>query len=86
MSPPRSVDDLLAEARTTLRRVTPAQAARAAAEGALLVDTRPSEQRRRDGALPGALVIGRNVLEWRLDPAAAHRVAEVTAHDQVVVR
>ena len=82
---PRSVDDLLAEARTTLRRVTPAQAARAAAEGALLVDTRPSEQRRRDGALPGALVIGRNVLEWRLDPASAHRVSEVTSHDQVVV-
>ena len=39
----------------------------------------------RDGAIPGALIIGRNVLEWRLDPASAHRIPEMTTHDQVVV-
>ncbi len=43
-------------------------------EGALVVDTRPSELRRRDGELAGAVVIERNVLEWRLDPTCPHRV------------
>jgi len=55
------------------------------AEGGLLVDTRPVEQRRRDGEVPGALVIDRNVLEWRLDPASAHRVPNVAGYDQPIV-
>ena len=71
MSPRRTVDELLDEARTSLQRVTPAEAARAAAAGALIVDIRPSELRSRDGTIPGALIVGRNVLEWRLDPVAA---------------
>jgi rhodanese-related sulfurtransferase len=45
----------------------------------------PAEQRRRDGEVPGALVVDRNVLEWRLDPGCPHRVAEVTGPDQVVI-
>ncbi len=44
-------------------------------EGALLVDTRPEAQRRRDGHMPGAVVVERNVLEWRLDPSSPHRLA-----------
>ena len=40
------------------------------AAGALVVDTRPVEQRDRDGELPGAVVVDRNVLEWRLDPTS----------------
>jgi rhodanese-related sulfurtransferase len=51
----------------------------------LLVDTRPSELRARDGTIPGALVIDRNVLEWRLDPASPHRIPEITAHDQQII-
>jgi rhodanese-related sulfurtransferase len=54
-------------------------------EGGLVVDIRPVEQRRRDGDLPGAIVIDRNVLEWRLDPASPHRIPEVRGHDQEIV-
>ena len=56
-----------------------------AAEGALVVDIRPAAQRHEEGALPGAVVIERNVLEWQLDPTGAHRIAQVRAHDQPVV-
>lgn len=80
-----TVDELLERARRTLHRVTPEAAHQAAAEGALIVDTRPSEQRSHDGTIPGALLVARNVLEWRLDPASAHRIPEVTSHDQVVI-
>ena len=85
MTDPRTIDELLADARTTLRRVTPAETERAAAAGALVVDIRPSEQRRRDGTIPGALTVDRNVFEWRLDPASAHRIPQVTGHDQIVI-
>jgi rhodanese-related sulfurtransferase len=51
----------------------------------VIVDTRPVEQRARDGELPGAIVVERNVLEWRLDPASEHRIAEVTDHDIRVI-
>lgn len=80
-----TVDELLEQARRSLERVTPAEAEIAAVNGALIVDTRPSELRSRDGAIPGALHIERNVLEWRLDPASAHRIAEVTSHEQVMI-
>jgi rhodanese-related sulfurtransferase len=79
------IERVLAAARARLERVTPADAAQLMAEGGLLVDTRPLAQRRQDGHVPGALVIDRNVLEWRLDPASEHRVPEVTGYDQVIV-
>ena len=85
MNRTRTVDELLDQARASLRRVTPTEAERAAAHGALLVDIRPSDQRSRDGTIPGALTIDRNVLEWRLDPASAHRIRQVTSHDEVVI-
>jgi rhodanese-related sulfurtransferase len=85
VSSTRSVDELLVEARAALRRVTPDEAREAADAGALIVDIRPVELRIRDGVIPGALVIGRNVLEWRLDPTRTDRVPEMTNHDQVVV-
>jgi len=69
---PKSVDELLAAARSRLQRVGPHETAEAMATGALLVDTRPVEQRRRDGEVPGAVIVDRNVLEWRLAPARAH--------------
>ena len=85
MSERRTVDTLLEAARANLQRVLPADAEHAARRGALLIDIRPSELRTRDGTIPGALRIERNVLEWRLDPAGAHRIPEVRSHDQVVI-
>jgi len=67
---PRSIDDVLAAARARLRRLDPWATAGALAAGALLVDIRPVEVRRRDGEVAGALVVDRNVLEWRLDPGS----------------
>jgi rhodanese-related sulfurtransferase len=80
-----TIDELLDEARASLERVGPNEAAAAVGDGALLVDTRPSELRERDGVIPGAFTIDRNVLEWRLDPESAHRIPEITSHDQVVI-
>jgi rhodanese-related sulfurtransferase len=81
----RSVDDLLAAARARLRRVTAAEAAEAVGRGALLVDTRPVQQRRAEGEIPGALLIERNHLEWRLDPASDARIPAATSHDVEVI-
>lgn len=81
----KSIDDLLDDARRTLQRVTPHDAAAAVAQGALLVDTRPVAQRERDGEIPGALIVDRNVLEWRLDPASAHRVPQMRDHGARVI-
>jgi rhodanese-related sulfurtransferase len=71
-----AVDALLAAARSGLDRVQPAALTGEMAAGALVVDIRPVEQRQRDGDLPGALVIDRNVLEWRLDPTSPHRIPQ----------
>jgi rhodanese-related sulfurtransferase len=67
---PITVDQLLAEARADLHRLDPlgAQAA-----GGAMIDIRPEELRDRDGEIPGAYVVGRNVLEWRLDPQSPDR-------------
>lgn len=78
--------EVLAAAREHLERLTPHEAAVAMAAGALLVDTRTPAHRLEQGELPGALVIDRTVLEWRLDPACPHRIPEATGYDlQVVV-
>jgi rhodanese-related sulfurtransferase len=69
-----AISRLLEESRRGLDRVDPVDLAAVQAAGALVVDTRPVEQRRRDGELPGAVVIDRNVLEWRLDPTSPHRL------------
>jgi rhodanese-related sulfurtransferase len=80
-----SVEQLLDLARIGLDRVSPADAATAMAGGALLVDIRPVGLREADGEIPGAIVIDRNVLEWRLDPASAHRIPEVDEHKTVII-
>ena len=79
------VDDVLAASRAGVRRLSPAEVAEAVRAGALLVDTRTEVQRREQGELPGAVVIDRTVLEWRLDPASAHRIPEATRADLLVV-
>jgi rhodanese-related sulfurtransferase len=80
-----TIDELLAQVRGRIDRVHPAEAAERLAAGALLVDTRPWEQRRRDGEVPGAVVVDRNVLEWRLDPASPWRIPEATGYDVEVI-
>jgi len=85
-SPRRTVDDLLAEARETLDRLRPAEAAEAISEGALLVDVRSEVQRERDGVVPDAIYFPRNVIEWRADPASsAHDPAFGDLERRVVV-
>lgn len=81
----RTIDEVLADARARLLRVDPETAAGVTARGGLLIDLRPLEERRREGEMPGAIAIGRNVLEWRLDPCSLHRIEEVTGHDQPIV-
>jgi rhodanese-related sulfurtransferase len=74
MSQP-AIDVLLSAARARIEpRVTRDQLEGEMARGALVVDIRPTEQRERDGELPGAVLIDRNVLEWRLDPTSPHRL------------
>ncbi|MHC1559378.1 rhodanese-like domain-containing protein [Actinomycetospora sp. C-140] len=77
-----AVDTLLARARERLARLGPSEAAAAVDDGALLVDIRPGWQRLDEGTVPGALVIERNHLEWRLDPTCEARIAEATDHDR----
>ncbi|HEX6920470.1 MAG TPA: rhodanese-like domain-containing protein [Actinomycetes bacterium] len=85
MAGPSAIDGLLAAARAVLDRVAPEDLATEVARGALVLDTRPVEQRQRDGELPGAVVIDRNVLEWRLDPTCPHRLPAVTSHDVRII-
>jgi rhodanese-related sulfurtransferase len=77
--PQSRIDEVLADARRALpHRPTADELPALRARGALIVDIRPIELRARDGELPGALVIDRNVLEWRLDPTSPHRIPEAT--------
>ncbi|MFJ5530843.1 rhodanese-like domain-containing protein [Streptomyces sp. NPDC093261] len=83
---PVDIDTLLERVREDLDRVEAQEAYDAARAGeALLVDIRYAALRDRDGLIPGALVIERNELEWRLDPQGSHRVPEATSHDLRVV-
>ncbi len=65
-----TIDDLLREARGRIDRVTPEEAAREVESGAVLVDTRCSEDREREGTIPGSVHVPRTLLEWRADRIA----------------
>ncbi|GAA1389167.1 rhodanese-like domain-containing protein [Kitasatospora putterlickiae] len=80
-----TIDDLLARSRAGVHRPGAEEAFRAQRDGALLVDIRPAAQRAAEGEIPGALIIERNVLEWRLDPTGGHRIPEATGHDLEVI-
>jgi rhodanese-related sulfurtransferase len=83
---PVGIDELLERVRAGYRRIEAHDAHRAAGAGdALLVDIRYAALRERDGLIPGALVVERNELEWRLDPRGSHRVPEATGHDVRIV-
>jgi rhodanese-related sulfurtransferase len=82
----KRVEELLAEARAVLpHRPSPAEALEAQANGTLLIDIRGDDQRRADGLIPGAVVVPRNVLEWRCDPDSPWRHAEIQSPDQAIV-
>lgn len=83
---PVGIDEFLERVRAGYRRVEAHEAHEAARAGeALLVDIRYAALRERDGVIPGALVIERNELEWRLDPQGSHKTPEATDHDLRVV-
>jgi rhodanese-related sulfurtransferase len=77
----RSIDEILAAARARLARLSPAEAFAACEAGATLIDIRPAAQRAAAGEIPGSVVIERNHLEWRLDPASDARLPWVTGYD-----
>jgi rhodanese-related sulfurtransferase/predicted metal-dependent enzyme (double-stranded beta helix superfamily) len=79
------IDRLLAEARSGLERLRPEAAMAALTDGAVLVDIRPLEQRIVEGEVPGAIIIGRNVLEWRLDPRSDARIPTLARPDARVI-
>ncbi|GAA1294840.1 rhodanese-like domain-containing protein [Streptomyces sanglieri] len=79
------IDELLEQVRAGYVRFGPQETTAAAADGALLVDIRYAELRERDGLIPGALVIERNELEWRLDPRGSHRAPQAVSHDLRIV-
>jgi rhodanese-related sulfurtransferase len=81
----RGIDEILAEARSRFHRLDPAAAAQAQRDGAVLVDIRPAAQRVASGEIPGALVVERNVLEWRFDPRSDARLAVADRYDLPVV-
>jgi rhodanese-related sulfurtransferase len=81
----RTIEQILADARARLRRLGPHEAYRAVSAGAVLVDIRPAAQRAVEGEIPGALIIERNVLEWRFDPASAARLPQASYDAHVIV-
>jgi rhodanese-related sulfurtransferase len=82
----KTVDELLAQARATLPdRPTPAEALHAQANGALLIDIRGDDQRHEHGLIPGAIVLPRNSLEWRCDPASEWRHPAITSRDVRII-
>jgi rhodanese-related sulfurtransferase len=84
--PRTTLEQLLADARRRLTRVKPDEAQAAVQNGATLIDIRAESQIATDGVVPDALVIARNVLEWRLDPGSDHRHPRAPGlDDQVIV-
>ncbi len=80
-----TIDQLLASARTRLQRLRPREADAAVRAGATLIDIRAESQIASDGTIPDALVIARNVLEWRLDPSSSHAHPRAPGLDDHVI-
>jgi rhodanese-related sulfurtransferase len=79
------VDRVLAEARERLARLEPRAAYERVRAGAVLIDIRPTIYRATEGSIPGAFVIERNDLEWRLDPASDARLPIATYDLEAIV-
>jgi rhodanese-related sulfurtransferase len=85
MSPRRTLDELLDQARARIERLEPAEAWVAAQAGALLIDIRADADRERDGIVPGSLHIPRTVLEWRVATDSSSRNPSVGGLDRQLV-
>ncbi|WP_083971496.1 rhodanese-like domain-containing protein [Actinoplanes awajinensis] len=81
----KSIAEILDEARARLDRLGPAETDAAVRDGAVLIDIRPAAQRAEHGEIPGALIIERNVLEWRLDPRSDARLPFADRYDLPVI-
>jgi rhodanese-related sulfurtransferase len=81
----RGIDDILDSARARLHRIDPAQAYAEQRAGAVLVDIRPAAQRAAEGRVPGAVLVERNVLEWRFDPRSDARLAIADRYEMRVI-
>jgi rhodanese-related sulfurtransferase len=79
------VDDLLAEARRDLKRLSPRETLAATSRGAVLIDIRSDSQRAEDGVIPSSAHVARNVLEWRLDPGCEHRDRTLSDGDRQLI-
>jgi rhodanese-related sulfurtransferase len=80
-----AIDQLVARARASLDRVQPSDLMAELEAGTLVIDIRPIDQRQRDGDLPGAVVVDRNVLEWRLDPSCPYRLPIADEADRRII-
>ncbi len=81
----RTVEDLLAEARSRIERLEPRVAAAAAGAGGVIVDLRCTDDRQAEGAIPGALAVPRSVLEWRADPSSEHRDERIASFERHLI-
>lgn len=81
----RTIGELLEAARAGIVRLEPAEALRAAANGAVLIDTRCAEVRRQTGIIPGSLHVPLSVLYWRLDPTSGHDDPRISDPEREVV-
>lgn len=80
-----TIAEYLAAARSRLNRVAPEDLEAALIAGAVLIDIRPERNRAEEGELPGAIVIDRGVLEWRLAPSSEYRSVDVEPGKQVII-
>jgi rhodanese-related sulfurtransferase len=81
----RTIEDVLSEARSRIRRYSPLEAAAAAGSGATIVDTRSDIDVRSEGRIPGSIYVHRNVLEWRCDPTASHTDSRLNDLEQPLI-
>lgn len=80
-----TVDAWLTGARARLDRVQPQDLAQEIADGAIVVDIRDSADREAEGAMPGAVIVTRNVLEWRMSPSSPTHLEGITADSRVII-
>ena len=80
-----SIDKRLSDARQHLERVEVADLPEMLSAGAILVDTRPESNRLEEGLHPDAMIIERNVLEWRLDPNSEARIVDIESDTPIII-